>query len=51
MNDVLDVSVANVTTTDVLAKHNGMSHFLSGFERLDNPEIAMKLVLWTVYSV
>lgn len=38
MNDVLDVSVANVTTTDVLAKPNGTSHLLSGFERLQTTQ-------------
>lgn len=44
MNDVLDVSVSNVTTTDVLAKPNGTSTMLFRAS-LDNPAIASTLLL------
>lgn len=44
MNDVLDVSVSNVTTTDVLAKPNGTSTMLFRAS-LDSPAIASTLLL------
>lgn len=42
MNDVLDVSVSNVTTTDVLAKPNGTYTTLWFRASSDNPAIARK---------